>query len=470
MQQSLLPPTSSKDIANIAIPVSLEFVFILVLNFINQVVVGALGAVAVASVGLVNSLNLIPTMTLGALGTSASILVARAYGAKREKELSTAVSSALVVAIGISLIIATPMIVFPHNILQFFGASTDVLKQGPEFMAVLALSLPFAVVSAVFSGILRSAAHPKSPMVATIITTVLNTPLAIILVFGWGVIPSMGIVGAAWATLIVSVIKAIVLAIQTFGLYRIAGWELPGNWGGWKFVLVPLFVLAVPLALTTIFWTSGNFIYNVIAQQISNDALAVLQIFGALEAVFFVASLGLMSAVTALAGRAVGAGDGALAKAWIAKIKRVGIWTGVGFGVLFALSSLAVPDMFPEIGPSVLVPVTFAILLNAAIQFVKVRIALLGAAILPSGDDVKGVVMGDFIAPFFVGVPIVIALAFFTPLGIYGLFIGRTIEEFFKVFFFSWRERRIQWQAVADKHFVPEELPDEPTTGIIQIP
>ena len=470
MSQAILPSTSSKDIANIAIPVSLEFVFILVLNFINQIVVGALGAVAVASVGLVNSLNLIPTMTLGALGTSASILVARAYGAKREKELSTVVSSALVVAIVVSVVIAAPMILFPHNILQFFGASEDVLKQGPEFMAVLALSLPFAVLSAVFSGILRSAAHPKSPMVATIITTVLNTPLAIILVFGWGVIPSMGIVGAAWATLIVSVIKAIVLAVQTFGLYRIAGWELPGSWGGWKFVLVPLFVLAVPLALTTIFWTSGNFIYNVIAQQISNDALAVLQIFGALEAVFFVASLGLMSAVTALAGRAVGAGNGPLAKAWIAKIKRVGIWTGIGFGLLFALSSLAVPSMFPEIGPAVLVPVTFAILLNAAIQFVKVRIALLGAAILPSGDDVKGVVIGDFIAPFFVGVPIVIALAFFTPLGIYGLFIGRTIEEFFKVVFFSWRERRIQWQAVADRHFVPEELPDEPTTGIIQVP
>ena len=470
MSQAILPSTSSKDIANIAIPVSLEFVFILVLNFINQIVVGALGAVAVASVGLVNSLNLIPTMTLGALGTSASILVARAYGAKREKELSTVVSSALVVAILISVVIATPMILFPHNILQFFGASTDVLVDGPGFMAVLALSLPFAVLSAVFSGILRSADHAKSPMVATIITTVLNTPLAILLVFGLGIVPAMGIVGAAWATLIVSVIKAIVLAVQTFGLYRIAGWELPGNWGGWKFVLVPLFVLAVPLALTTIFWTSGNFIYNVIAQQISNDALAVLQIFGALEAVFFVASLGLMSAVTALAGRAVGAGDGALAKAWIAKIKRVGIWTGIGFGVLFALSSLAVPSMFPEIGPAVLVPVTFAILLNAAIQFVKVRIALLGAAILPSGDDVKGVVIGDFIAPFFVGVPIVIALSFFTPLGIYGLFIGRTIEEFFKVVFFSWRERRIQWQSVADRHFVPEELPDEPTTGIIQVP
>ena len=229
-------------------------------------------------------------------------------------------------------------------------------------------------------------------------------------------------------------------------------------------------MLAVPLALTTVFWTSGNFIYNVIAQQISNDALATLQIFGAMEGVFFVASLGLMSAVTALAGRAVGAGNGDLAAAWVAKIKRVGIYTGIVFGILFALSAFSVPTLFPEIGPSVLIPVTVAIMINAAIQFVKVRIALLGAAILPSGDDVKGVVIGDFIAPFFVGIPVTIALAFFTPLGIYGLFIGRTIEEFFKLFFFTMRERRINWNTVAKRHFVPEEMPDEPTTGIIQIP
>lgn len=462
--------TPGREIANIAIPVSLEFVFILLLNFINQIVVGALGAVAVASVGLVNSLNLIPTFTLGALGASAAILVARAYGAKREKELNTVVSSALITGFVISLVVAIPLIAFPAEILRAFGASEDVLREGPAYLAVLSLSLPFAVLSEIFSGILRSADHARSPMVATIITTVLNTPIAIILVFGWFGFPAMGIVGAAWATLIISIIKTAVMAYQTYGLYRIAGWETPGNWASWKHVLVPLFVLGIPLALTTIFWTSGNFIYNIIAQQISNDALAVLQIFGSLEAVFFVASLGLMSAVTALAGRAVGAGDGALAQAWITKIKRVGVYTGIAFGVLFAASAFAVPTLFPEIGPAVLIPVTFAILLNATIQFVKVRIALLGAAILPSGDDVKGVVVGDFIAPFLVGVPITIALAFFTPLGIYGLFIGRTIEEFFKVFFFSWRERRIQWQAVADKHFKPEELPDDPTTGIIHVP
>lgn len=470
MSEVSLPPTSRRDIANIAIPVSLEFVFILVLNFINQIIVGALGAVAVASVGLSGTLNLIPMMTLGALGTSAAILVARAFGAKREKELSTAVSSALLVGLVISIGIAIPIVVFSYHILEFFGASQDVLREGPLYLSVLALSLPFSVLAAVLSGILRSAAHPTSPMVATIVTTVLNTPLALILVFGWGVIPAMGIVGAAWATFLVNVIKVTVLALQTFGLYKIAGWELPGSWAAWKAVLVPLFVLAVPLGLTTIFLTSGNFIYNVIAQRIGNDALAVLQIFGSLEAIFIVASLGLVSAVTALAGRAVGAGNGALAQAWVQAIKRVGIYTGVICGLLFAASSLALPVLFPELGPSVLIPVTVAILLNAAIQFVKIRIILLSSAVLPSGDDVKGVVWGDFLAPVLVGIPTVVVLALFTPLGIYGLFIGRTLEELSKAVYFSWRERRIHWQSVADRHFVPEDFPDEPTTGIIRLP
>jgi putative MATE family efflux protein len=467
---SVSSPTPGKEIANIAIPVSLEFVFILVLNFVNQIVVGALGAIAVASVGLVNALFFVPTLTLGALGTSSSILVARAYGAKREKELNTVVSSAIVTSIVVSIVVAAPMVFLPYEILALFGASADVLEQAPAFLAVLALSLPFAVVSQVFSGILRSAGHPKSPMVATIATTVLNTPLAILFVFGLGVVPAMGIVGAAWATLLTSVIKALILLFQTYPLYKIAGWELPGAWVAWKKVLIPLFVLAVPLALTTVFWTSGNFFYNVIAQQISNDALAALQIFGSLEGVFFVASLGLMSAVTALAGRAVGAGDGDLAQAWVKKIKRVGVYTGLIFGFLFALSAFSVPTLFPEIGPSVLVPATIAIVLNGIFLFVKVRNALLGAAILPSGDDVKGVVIGDFIAPFLVGIPLTIVLAFFTPLGIYGLFIARVLEEFFKVIFFTMRERRISWNAVANRHYVPEEMPDEPTTGIIHIP
>ena len=60
------PPTPGREIARIAVPVSMEFVLMLVLNFVNQIVVGGLGATAIAAVGFSNSLTFILAVTLGA--------------------------------------------------------------------------------------------------------------------------------------------------------------------------------------------------------------------------------------------------------------------------------------------------------------------------------------------------------------------------------------------------------------------
>jgi Na+-driven multidrug efflux pump len=84
--------TEGREVARIAVPVSMEFVLTLVLGFVNQVVVGTLGAVAIAAVGFANALVVIAVMTLGALGNSASILVARARGAGNQHDVNTVVS------------------------------------------------------------------------------------------------------------------------------------------------------------------------------------------------------------------------------------------------------------------------------------------------------------------------------------------------------------------------------------------
>ncbi len=90
--------TERRMIAGIAIPVSLEFILILVLNFVSQVIVGVLGATAIAAVGFANSLVFILVVTFGAMGVSVSILVARAFGGQRRSEMSHTVTAALVIA------------------------------------------------------------------------------------------------------------------------------------------------------------------------------------------------------------------------------------------------------------------------------------------------------------------------------------------------------------------------------------
>jgi MATE family, multidrug efflux pump len=69
-----------REIFKVAIPVSLEAIFQSSFSFIDQIIVGILGAVAVAAVGLSNNLSFILTLLYAAVGTGSGVFIAQAYG------------------------------------------------------------------------------------------------------------------------------------------------------------------------------------------------------------------------------------------------------------------------------------------------------------------------------------------------------------------------------------------------------
>jgi Na+-driven multidrug efflux pump len=153
-----------------------------------------------------------------------------------------------------------------------------------------------------------------------------------------------------------------------------------------------------------------------------------------------------MSATTTLVGRSVGRGDVDDAMAWVRRLTRAGIGTAAVFGVLFAASVLLLDVLFGEAGRDVRVMAGVGILVNAAFQVVKVRNMIVGAGVLPSANDVRGVIMGDVVGAFVVGLPLAVLLGLHTPLGYVGIFVARILEELAKLSIFTWRARRIRWE------------------------
>ena len=335
-------------IAGIAIPVSLEFILILVLNFISQVIVGVLGATAIAAVGFANSLVFILVVTFGAMGVSVSILVARAFGGQRRSEMSHTVTAALVIAGLLTLLGMLVPLLAPTQLLTAVGASPSVAAVGAEYLRLNAISMLPLVLVAILSGAMRSTGYARSPMIATIVTVPLNVVLAYVLVLGVGPAPDLGVAGAGWAVLVTSTIKLLILLVLAFAVHRIFDWSLPESVVQWRAIVTPLIVLALPLAITELLWSGGTFLYNVVAQQLGDAQLAAAQIVTTLEGVFMVGSIGLMSATTALVGRSVGEHDAPGAAHWVARLTRAGMFTGIAFGVLFAASAIAVPGAVRE--------------------------------------------------------------------------------------------------------------------------
>ncbi len=411
-----------RQIAGIAIPVSLEFILTLVLNFVNQVIVGVLGATAIAAVGFANSLVFILVITFGALGVSVSILVARAYGGQRRDEMSHTVTAALLISGAITLLGTLVPVLWPARMLSALGASDTVAATGAEYLRLSAVAMVPMVLASVMSGAMRSTGYARSPMVATFATVPVNAALSFALVLGVGPFPALGVPGAGWATLATTLVKLAILAVQAYAVHRIFDWQLPARVAEWRAIVVPLVVLALPLALTELLWSTGTFLYNVIAQRLGDGALAAMQIASTLEGVFIVGSIGLMSATTALVGRSVGEQDAPGAAYWARRLAQAGVYTSIVFAFLLAASALAVPVLFANAGAQVQALAVVGILINALSQVIKVRNMILGAGVMPSGGDVRGVVLGDGVSAFLVGLPLAILLGLFTPLGIVGLF------------------------------------------------
>ena len=227
----------------------------LVLNFVNQVVVGALGATAIAAVGFASSLTFIVLLTLGALGSSVSILVARAHGAGRRSEMDRTVAAALMCGLALAVMVSLPLSLFAPGVLRLTGASEGVMALGTDYLRLSALALAPSVLGAVLSGVMRSLGHARSPMVATFLTVILNTLLGYALVFGPGPFPRLGVAGVGWATLFTALLKLAILLFQVYWPRQhlgraLAGWAWPQGWPQWKTVLGPLLILAVPLGIT----------------------------------------------------------------------------------------------------------------------------------------------------------------------------------------------------------------------------
>ena len=405
--------TPRREIARIAVPVSAEFVLMLVLNFVNQVVVGTLGATAIAAVGFANSLFFILIITLGCLGTSVSILVARAFGAGRRTEMDHTVTAALLVAGALGLVASALPFVWADDLLGRTGASPTVAATGTDYFRLIALATLPTMLSAILSGVLRSVGRASSPMVATTATVLVNSALAYILVTGAGPAPALGAAGAGWATLVTAVAKVAILSVQAYGPRGVVAWHLPVD-----------------------------------RSRRARSPRGAAQIVTTLEGVFIVGSIGLMSATTTLVGRSVGRGDPGGAVEWVRRLTRAGLGTGVGFGMLFAASVLLLEPLFADAGADVRAMATVGIAVNAAFQVIKVRNMILGAGVLPSGDDVRGVILGDAVGAFAVGLPLAIVLGLHTPLGMLGVFAARIVEEVAKLAIFTWRARRVRWDVL----------------------
>jgi putative MATE family efflux protein len=192
----------NRAILLLAVPMVLEMVSESLFAVVDVFWVGRLGANAVATVGLTESmLSLVFSVAMG-LSLSTTAMVARRIGEKDPEAAAVAGVQAIALGFMISLAIGIPCGIWAPNLLRLMGASPDIVATGSGYTRIC-LGGSFAVLLLFLNNaIFRGAGDAAIAMRLLWVSNIINLILDPCLIFGWGPFPRLGVTGAALATLI----------------------------------------------------------------------------------------------------------------------------------------------------------------------------------------------------------------------------------------------------------------------------
>ncbi len=201
----------------LSVPMVLEMAMESVFAIVDIFFVSKLGAETVAVVGITESLmTVIYALGIG-LGTAATAVVSRRIGEKDPKAASRAAGQAIITGGAISLLLAIPSMIFYRDILGLMGVSDESIKDYGGYTLIIMGTNIVIMLLFINNAIFRSSGDAAISMRVLWFANIINIILDPILIFGWGMVPALGVEGAAIAT---SIGRGLGVLFQFYLLFR----------------------------------------------------------------------------------------------------------------------------------------------------------------------------------------------------------------------------------------------------------
>jgi putative MATE family efflux protein len=190
----------NRAILLLAIPMVLEMVLESLFAVVDVFWVSHLGADAVATVGLTESmLTLVFAVALG-LSMSTTAMVARRIGEKDPEGAAVAAVQAIFIGLTISAVIGVPCFFLASRLLHAMGATREIVVIGSGYARIALGGSGVVLMLFLNNAIFRGAGDAAIAMRLLWVSNIINLVLDPCLIFGWGPFPKLGVTGAALAT------------------------------------------------------------------------------------------------------------------------------------------------------------------------------------------------------------------------------------------------------------------------------
>lgn len=428
-----------KRIILLALPMIAQNAITSFVGLLDNLMVGQIGTEQMSGVAIVNQILFVFNLCIFGGVSGAGIFGTQYYGKGDYEGQKYAFRFKMYASAIITVIALSVFGFFGTELIQLYlsdngevGNVALALQFGEEYLAVMMVGLvPFAFAQTYVSSI-RETGHTLVPMVAGITAMLTNLVLNLILIFGVGPIPAMGVRGAAIATVISRYVEVLIVVLWTH-LHQHMNPYIIGAYKGFgipRTILSAILIKGTPLMFNEMFWAAGMAAITQCYAVRGLEVVAALNISSTISNLFNVVYIQLGGCIAIVVGQHLGAGEIEKAKA---SQRQMTAFSVVCCGIV-SLVMIVVGSFFPEIYET-----------EESIKILARSFILITAAIMPicaychcsyftlrSGGKTVITFLFDSVYTWIIVIPIATILAKYTALDIVYVFFFVQSLEFVK--------------------------------------
>ena len=414
-----------KSMSMFLVPLLLSNVLQSVGQLFGMVVVGRwLGVNDLAAISAFFPLFFLLVSFVIGIGSGSSILIGQAFGACNEDRVKAVVGTTLTFTFILGAILAVVGSIFTMDILRFMGTPENIIGMSVHYARILFISMPVLFLYFAYTTFMRGTGDSKTPFYFLIVSTVLNMILLPVLIFGWLGMPKLDVYGAAYASVISTIITFVVMLIylkkknhplqldETVRKYLRMDWEL----------LKLLLRLGIPASINMILVSLSEIAVIAFVNRFGSDATAAYGVVNQVASYVQMPAVSLGITVSIFAAQSIGANQFDR----LQKVVRAGIIMNyiIG-GVLIALIYLFSREILSlfltspntiEIAHSLIMITLWSYLIFGHAQIIGATMRASGTVLWPTVISVVSI--------WLVEVPVAYYLSYHTSLGIKGIWVG----------------------------------------------
>lgn len=420
-----------RKLVRLAGPIAFQNLLVSSLAMVDTLMIGQLGAVPIAAVGLGGMFFFLTTLFYYGVASGSAVFVSQFWGSGDIKGIRRTIGMALILSEAGGLIFAVLAVVFPGVIMRIFTPDPRVIKIGIVYLRITGFSFLFSGVTLTYSLVLRSIDEAKLPLIASVTVFFVNTFLNYVLIFGHFGFSPMGVKGAAIATTVSRFLEMLIIVIVIYRRRNAAAAKIRELLDFGKEHIRRFLKTTTPVISNELGWAIGAALFKMIYARMGTDIIAAVNITETIGNMFFSFFIGSSNACAIMVGNKIGEKDLDTAQKYAHEFTVLSLILGAVLGLFLASITFFIPAAF-KISPDIKRMVMVILFIQASFFPVESLNLHYIIGVFRGGGDTTFAFLLDLVITWVVGIP----LAFFAGIvfdrSIYFLIVLVGLEEVIK--------------------------------------